>query len=57
LLLAADDGAVVHAVRRGEFATVRVAGVGLVIATAGSGMAHGRAVEAVRRFVVRRAIT
>ena len=52
-----DDGAtVLHAVRPGEFVTVRaiaatpVTPVRVVIVTSGAGMAHGRAVDALARF-------
>jgi hypothetical protein len=50
ILVGADD-AVVHAVRPGEFATLRATGDGFVVATSASGMAHGMAVNAVYRFV------
>jgi hypothetical protein len=49
-----DEGAtVLHAVRPGEFVTVRASSSApalVVIATSGAGMAHGRAVDAVARF-------
>ena len=52
-----DDGAtLLHAVRSGEFVTVRaiaatpVTPARVVIATSGVGMAHGRAVDALARF-------
>ncbi len=48
-----EDGAVVHAVRRGEFVTIRKTADALIIATSGDGMAHPRAVEAVYQYVRR----
>ncbi|MCB9562502.1 MAG: twin-arginine translocation signal domain-containing protein [Kofleriaceae bacterium] len=48
-----EDGRVVHAIRRGEFVTIRVTGDGLVLATSGDGMAHNRAVEAVYQYTRR----
>lgn len=48
-----EDGTVVHAVRRGEFVTVRQIADQLVIATSGDGMAHPRAVEAVYQYARR----
>ena len=45
-----DQGMVVHAVRPGEFLTLRVDADRIVMATSGPGMAHGRAVEAVYQF-------
>ena len=50
-----EDGAVVHAVRRGEFVTVRKTADELIIATSGDGMAHPRAVEAVYQYARRSA--
>lgn len=48
-----EGGAVVHAVRRGEFLTLRVTDDAVVLATSGPDMAHGRAVEAVYQFCKR----
>jgi hypothetical protein len=48
-----EDGTVVHAVRRGEFVTVRVTPEHMVIATSVDGMAHPRAVEAVYQYARR----
>jgi hypothetical protein len=52
-----DDGAIaLHAVRPGEFVTVRAISTSpalVVVATSGAGMAHGRAVDAVARFTRR----
>ena len=48
-----EDGAVVHAVRRGEFVTVRATTGPLIVATSLDGMAHPRAVEAVYQYARR----
>ncbi|MDX2052037.1 MAG: profilin family protein [Polyangiaceae bacterium] len=50
-----EEGTVVHAVRRGEFVTIRKARSELVVATSVDGMAHPRAVEAVYQYVQRSA--
>lgn len=50
-----EDGAVVHAVRRGELVTIRATADELIVATSTDGMAHGRAVEAVYQYARRTA--
>ena len=45
------EGTVIHAIRPGEFLTLRAAPNLVVIATSGAGMVHNRAVEAVYQFL------
>jgi hypothetical protein len=51
-----DDGTVVHAVRPGEFVTLRTRGDAMVVATSVDGMAPGRAIEAVYQYLRRSAV-
>ena len=50
-----EEGRVVHAVRPGEFITIRATPEQLVVASSNGDMAHPRAIEAVYQFVRRHA--
>jgi hypothetical protein len=51
----AEAGTAFHAVRSGELVVVRASGKELIVATSRSGMAQGRAVEAVYQYAQRTA--